>query len=1058
MTQSEPNRATVPKRLAAIRVGVMGTLSLVSILAGCDLGSGPPPEPASLVAITPVDQATTVATAVSAAPAVRVLNKKGKPMARREVVFTIAGGGGQVVGGIQVTDAEGAARVGSWVLGTAAGVNTLQASVVGLAPVVFTAAGSAAAPATMTIQGEAERQGVVGSALAPSPAVLVRDAYGNPVGGLAIEFQVTSGGGSVEGGNALTDVQGLARVASWTLGTSPGPNVLSASVSGLPPVTFVANGVADAPSLMTVFQGDQQSATVGSPVPLPPSVRVADRFGNLLQGVPVEFEVASGSGALQGENAVTDFWGIAAVESWTLGTTAGIQVLVAKVAGVDPVTISARAKAGPPAVFLAHAGEAQTGTVGAPVAVPPAVLVQDGFGNPVPGIAVTFSEAGWSATGSQGPGRALVPGEPQSSSGTVAGHGSPSATHSLTGGDAITDSTGVAGVESWTLGTVAGTYQLTSVVSGMGDPLVFTAVALPDVPWTLEKVEGDGQSVRVGSAVPLLPAVRVTDRYANAVGGVQVVFSVLEGGGVVTGDTAVTDSDGRATPGSWTLGSDPGANSLGAALADVGSVTFVATGLVAVPVAVTRVSGDGQTAPVGTPVPVNPRVRVTDAEGGGVPLVAVTFSVILGEGSVTGSAVLTDDDGRAEVGSWTLGTVAGTNRLQAAVSGLTPVVFSATGSPGPPASMTVNGGDGQTAQAGTVIPIPPSVRVRDSFANPVPGVAVTFSVLPGEGSVTGSPAWTNSSGVAGVTTWTLGPDPGVNTLTATTVGVEEVVFTATATASPPPSEFAIELQFMTSIDPAQEAIFREAAARWEEVIVGDLPDFTGVLPAGGCQPVEETGGVDDVKIYVSIVPIDGVGGVLGQAGPCYVWNPDERVLPITGIVRLDEADVAKLQADGMLKDVIIHEMGHVLGIGTLWNVSPNAFLVGGGGSDPYFDGPAAVAAFDAAGGSDRPTPKVPVENTGGAGTRDSHWRETVLNSELMTGWIEPPGTLNPLSTITIASLADMGYIVNMSAADPYTVFSPLAAPPQEMGDRLFLQELPPPTPIFIDPPRISRAP
>ena len=56
---------------------------------------------------------------------------------------------------------------------------------------------------------------------------------------------------------------------------------------------------------------------------------------------------------------------------------------------------------------------------------------------------------------------------------------------------------------------------------------------------------------------------------------------------------------------------------------------------------------------------------------------------------------------------------------------------------------------------------------------------------------------------------------------------------------------------------------------------------------------------------------------------------------------------------------------------------------------------------------------------GGEGTRDGHWRESVFRTELMTGWIGS-GT-NPMSTMTIASLRDLGYAVNMAAADAYTL-------------------------------------
>ena len=62
---------------------------------------------------------------------------------------------------------------------------------------------------------------------------------------------------------------------------------------------------------------------------------------------------------------------------------------------------------------------------------------------------------------------------------------------------------------------------------------------------------------------------------------------------------------------------------------------------------------------------------------------------------------------------------------------------------------------------------------------------------------------------------------------------------------------------------------------------------------------------------------------------------------------------------------------------------------------------------------------VPVENTGGPGTRDSHWREDVFRNELMTGFIGDSG--NPMSGVTIGSLKDLGYQVDMSAAEPYSL-------------------------------------
>ncbi len=134
-----------------------------------------------------------------------------------------------------------------------------------------------------------------------------------------------------------------------------------------------------------------------------------------------------------------------------------------------------------------------------------------------------------------------------------------------------------------------------------------------------------------------------------------------------------------------------------------------------------------------------------------------------------------------------------------------------------------------------------------------------------------------------------------------------------------------------------------------------------------------------------------------------------------------------LQQQGLLSDVVVHEMGHVLGFGTYWNAlgllaEPSLQ----GGLDPHFTGPVAIAGFDSAGGSAYVGAKVPVENTGGPGTADAHWRDAVFGTEIMTGYIDFGA--NPLSATTIASFADLGYTVDMTAADPFILPSPAAMP------------------------------
>jgi hypothetical protein len=263
--------------------------------------------------------------------------------------------------------------------------------------------------------------------------------------------------------------------------------------------------------------------------------------------------------------------------------------------------------------------------------------------------------------------------------------------------------------------------------------------------------------------------------------------------------------------------------------------------------------------------------------------------------------------------------------------------------------------------------------------------------------------------------------------------VLSVAFTATAVADP--TSFNIGLKYLSSATPTQQQAFTNARLRWESVVTADLEDVALASQAGDCgdgsPAVNQT--IDDVLILVRLVPIDGPGNILGGAGPCYIRSsdpPDPPVDPLTimGVMQFDTDDLQDLEDGGFLEEVILHEMGHVLGFGTLWDLQgllAEASLPPTSGTDPHFTGSQAIAAFDAAGGVTYTDGKVPVEDTGGEGTADAHWRESVLDNELMTGFIG--SGQNPLSRITIASLADQGYTVDPAAADDFSLLGLLRA-------------------------------
>jgi hypothetical protein len=234
--------------------------------------------------------------------------------------------------------------------------------------------------------------------------------------------------------------------------------------------------------------------------------------------------------------------------------------------------------------------------------------------------------------------------------------------------------------------------------------------------------------------------------------------------------------------------------------------------------------------------------------------------------------------------------------------------------------------------------------------------------------------------------------------------------------------YHIEVRYLTSISPARQAAFDAAAAHWARVIVGDVPNAFFQDTATSCTPaMNET--IDDIVIFVKLGPIDGPGKILGQSGPCFIRTVGK--LPLIGIMQFDIADTATLDANGQFGTVILHEMGHVLGFGTIWDSSSFglgllADPVANGGTDPHFIGARALTVFDSIGGTSYSGgAKVPVERNGGAGTRDSHWRDSVFVTELMTGFLNS-GVPNPLSVVTIASMEDEGYSVDYGAAEAYS--------------------------------------
>jgi hypothetical protein len=293
------------------------------------------------------------------------------------------------------------------------------------------------------------------------------------------------------------------------------------------------------------------------------------------------------------------------------------------------------------------------------------------------------------------------------------------------------------------------------------------------------------------------------------------------------------------------------------------------------------------------------------------------------------------------------------------------------------------------------------------------------------------------------------------------LGKLDVAQTLTATAGA--ATFAINASVLTSYNivvrfyggnptTAQQALFTNAAARIRGVITGDVANL--VSPANfdisPCTPGQTTTmnneSIDDVVIYVRIAPIDGQGQILASAGPCFVRNtggPNQLTTAI-GTMQFDQADIGILR-----EETILHEMLHVIGVGSMWPDAPPdgwGLVSGAGTATPRYTGANGRQGCQELSFPVTCASNVPVEDTLGPGTADTHWEENVFDNELMTGFVENLSKDMPFSIMTVRSLMDIGYTVNLSNFDSYT--KPAGSLPRVVGARRERWEGPPPVPVF----------
>lgn len=172
----------------------------------------------------------------------------------------------------------------------------------------------------------------------------------------------------------------------------------------------------------------------------------------------------------------------------------------------------------------------QTGVVGEALAILPTVVARDASGKPVAGVPVSFA------------GPTL----------TIYAH---------------TDSDGTAAAQ-WVLPVRPGAYAMVATV-GQLPPVRFAASAVAGPPQQIEAATASQQASLPGEVVEQAPVVGIYDQFANPLAGIQVTFETTGPGSTIEHTSAVTDRDGLASAGAWTVGTELGTYTVTARIAEI---------------------------------------------------------------------------------------------------------------------------------------------------------------------------------------------------------------------------------------------------------------------------------------------------------------------------------------------------------------------------------------------------------------------------------------------------------------------------------------------------------
>ena len=248
--------------------------------------------------------------------------------------------------------------------------------------------------------------------------------------------------------------------------------------------------------------------------------------------------------------------------------------------------------------------------------------------------------------------------------------------------------------------------------------------------------------------------------------------------------------------------------------------------------------------------------------------------------------------------------------------------------------------------------------------------------------------------------------------------------------------FSIELNFLEDFSAEEKALMQKAVARWEELIVGDLPDLIYREPkhfvtdyTGDEVILRPARRVDDLVVYVTSHELDEF------AGMTVLLDTRDAVgggLPATALLVLDHGLFGRFNYEGGYYSLVLHELGHALGFVPRYLIDQTTFFAdsrkGVTWDEGYlYKGSKSKEVFKRMLVRDHGlSPEVEIH---GVPLREAklisghvpfigHWRPEIIGDELMIeGWVKPFST--PISELTLAVFEDIGHLVDYSKVDEY---------------------------------------